>query len=73
MVSQREKNNLFLWLPEAQITNHLILPNSRGGLTKVGKIPENSGLFSLDAFPKEGEGEVAHQQGGGGQEAGGSP
>ena len=53
MVSQREKNNLFLWLPEAQITNHLIFPNSRGGggLTKEGKIPENSGLFLLEGFP----------------------
>ena len=28
-------------------------PNSRGGgLTKVGKIPDNSGLFLRDAFPK---------------------
>ena len=36
-------------------TDHLIFPNSRGGgLTKVGKIPDNSGLFLLEGFPKQG-------------------
>ena len=42
-------------MPEAQITNHLIFPKSGGGgLTKVGKIPDNSGLFLVEGFPKRG-------------------